>query len=80
VTSIDNYAAIDSTGNTYSVNYQYAVILPDWAKTQEMNTAFPSVNLWSATRTAKASLAKGDTGWTVQNVTAFAPIQPLPRY
>jgi len=77
VTSIDNYAAIDSTGNTYSVNYQYAVNLPDWAKTQEMNTAFPSVNLWSAPRAATASLEKGETGWTVDHVTAFVPIRPL---
>jgi hypothetical protein len=58
------------------VKYQYAVNLPDWAKTQEMNTAFPSVNLWSATRTAKANLAKADTGWSVQSVVAFTPTLP----
>ena len=77
VNSVDNYAALDSTGNTYSVSYQYAVNLPDWAKTEEMKTAFPSIDLWSAPRTATANLAKGETGWSVQKVTAFARMHPL---
>ncbi|MGA2651319.1 MAG: hypothetical protein ABSF28_12380 [Terracidiphilus sp.] len=76
VVSVDNYTALSSTGNTYSVSYQYAVNLPDWAKTEEMKTAFPSIGLWSAPRTATANLAKGDTGWSVQHVAASSPAQP----
>jgi len=77
VTSVDSYNAVNSTGNTYSVSYQYAVNLPDWASTEEMKTAFPSVNLWSAPRAARASLEKGETGWTVDHVAALVPVQPL---
>jgi hypothetical protein len=77
VTSVDNYNAVNSTGNTYSVSYQYAVNLPDWAKTEEMKTAFPSVDLWSAPRTARADLAKGETGWSVEHVAAIVRPQPL---
>lgn len=72
VTSVDNYSASSSSGNTYSVIYQYAASLPDWAKTEEMKTAFPSINLWSGPRTATANLSKGETGWMVQNVAASA--------
>lgn len=71
VTSVDNYTAIDSSGDAYTVNYQYAVDLPDWAKTDEMKTAFPTMDRLSETRIASANLAKSDAGWTVQHVAAF---------
>jgi hypothetical protein len=77
VTSVENYAALSSSGNRYSVSYQYAVDLPDWAKTEEMKTAFRSLSLWSAPRTATANLAKGETGWLVEQVSAFVATQPL---
>lgn len=76
VTSVDNYNALNSTGNTYSVSYQYAVNLPGWAKTDEMKTGFPNVGLWSAPRTATADLDKGETGWSVEHVSASAATQP----
>jgi len=76
VTSVDNYTPVQSSGNTFSVSYQFAVNLPDWAKTEEMRTAFPSVGIWSAPRTATANLAKGETGWSVEHVTASAGSQP----
>jgi len=76
VTSVDNYTPIQPSGNTYAVSYEYTVKLPDWAKTEEMRTAFPSVGLWGAPRTATANLTKGETGWSVEHVTASAGSQP----
>jgi hypothetical protein len=76
VTSVDNYTPAQPNGNTYSVSYQYSVNLPDWAKTEEMRTAFPSVGLWGTPRAATANLTKGETGWSVQHVAATAGTQP----
>jgi hypothetical protein len=43
-----------------------------------MKTAFPFLDRMSEPRAATANLAKSDSGWTVQHVSAFADIpQPL---
>jgi hypothetical protein len=45
VTSIDN-STVNGSGSakTATVNYHYKIAdIPDWAKTQEMQTAFPSI-------------------------------------
>lgn len=72
VTAVNNYTALDSSGDAYTVSYQYDADLPDWAKTDEMKTAFPSVDRVSAPRTGTANLAKSSNGWEVQHVTALA--------
>lgn len=80
VTAVDSYTALDSNGSEYTVSYHYQADLPDWAKTDEMMTAFPSVDRVSAPRAATANLAKSDNGWQVQNVSAFARMpRPLMR-
>lgn len=73
VTSVDNYSETDSSGNAYSVNYQYAVDLPDWAKSAEMKTAFPTAARMSGPSAATATLTKSDSGWAVQHAPTTAP-------
>lgn len=68
VTSVDNYTALDSNGDEYTVIYHFGADLPDWAKTDEMKTAFPSVDRVSAPRAGTANLAKSNAGWEVQHV------------
>ena len=76
VTSVDKYTVIDYSGNAYTVSYQYVVDLPDWANTDAIKKAFPSVDRASTPRAGTANLAKGDAGWAVQDATAFAPMPP----
>jgi hypothetical protein len=70
VTAVDSYTALDSSGDAYTVSYHYDADLPDWVKTDEMMTAFPSIDRVSAPRTATANLAKSSNGWEVQHVSA----------
>lgn len=69
VISVDNYSALDFSGDAYTVSYHYEADLPDWARTDEMKTAFPSVDRVSAPRAATANLARSRNGWEVQHVT-----------
>ena len=76
VTSVSNYTALDSSEDAYTVSYQYAVDLPDWVKTDEMLTAFPSVDRVSEARSGTANLALNNNVWVVQDVSAY---MPMPR-
>lgn len=71
VSSIDGYTPSDNAdANTYSVTYHYKVSdLPDWAKSTEMQTAFPRIaREASGDETATANLTKSTNGWQVGNV------------
>lgn len=70
VTAVNNYTALDSSGDAYTVNYQFSVVLPDWVRTDEMMTAFPSIDRVSVPRAASANVVRSGTGWTVQQVMA----------
>ncbi|HSY73141.1 MAG TPA: hypothetical protein VK798_12895 [Alloacidobacterium sp.] len=69
VTSIDNFtmSTNQSGANTATVNYHYDLAgVPDWAKTQEMQTAFPNLQADLATpNTATATLLQTQNGWQV---------------
>jgi hypothetical protein len=68
VTSIDNVAlgTNQSGANTATVNYHYDVaVLPDWVKTQETQTAFPSVQADLAPASATTTLVQTQSGWQV---------------
>jgi len=73
VTAVNSFTAHDSGGDAYTVSYQYAVELPNWVKTDEMMTAFPSIDRVSAPRTATANLTRNNNGWAVQDVSAATP-------
>lgn len=74
VTAVNNYTALDSGGDAYTVSYQYSVILPDRVRTDEMMTAFPSIDRMSAPRTATANLTRSNGDWEVQDMSASAPM------
>ncbi len=69
VTSIDNVATAtnQSGANTATVNYHYDLTgVPDWAKSQETQTAFPSVQAdLSTPKTATATLVQTQDSWQV---------------
>jgi hypothetical protein len=69
VTSIDNVTmgANQNGANTATVNYHYDLSgVPDWAKSQEMQTAFPNVQADLATpKTATATLLQTQDSWQV---------------
>lgn len=71
VSSIDGYTPSDNPDATsYSVAYHYKVSdLPDWAKSTEMQTAFPRIAAAaSGDDTATANLTKSSDGWQVGGV------------
>ncbi|WP_158749288.1 hypothetical protein [Acidobacterium sp. S8] len=67
VTSIDSVTpgANQNGSNTATVNYHYDLTgVPDWAKSQEMQTAFPNVQTDMAMpKTATANLIQTQAGW-----------------
>ena len=69
VTSIDNVTmgTNQNGANTATVNYHYDLSgVPDWAKSQEMQTAFPNVQADLATpKTATATLLQTQDSWQV---------------
>jgi hypothetical protein len=69
VTSIDNVTVgtNQNGANTATVNYHYDLSgVPDWAKSQEMQTAFPNVQADMATpKTATATLLQTQDSWQV---------------
>jgi hypothetical protein len=72
VSSIDNYTPADPDAVQYSVTFHSTVSgLPDWATTQEIRTAFPSINsVTAAQQVATANLAKSSNGWQVSSIQA----------
>ena len=69
VTSIDNVTmgTNQSGANTATVTYHYDLgTVPDWAKSQEMQTAFPDVQAdLSTPKTATAKLVQTQDNWQV---------------
>ena len=69
VTSIDNVTmgTNQNGANTATVNYHYDLTgVPDWAKSQETQTAFPNVQADMATpKTATATLLQTQDSWQV---------------
>jgi hypothetical protein len=68
VTTIDNFTPADNPDATqFVVNYHYDVAsAPGWAKTAEMQTAFPKIaSDISGQLTGVATLAKSSSGWQV---------------
>ena len=67
VTSIDSSttATNQSGANTATVNYHYDMAgIPDWAKSQEIQTAFPNVQgALAGPRAAVATLVQTQNGW-----------------
>jgi hypothetical protein len=76
VTSIDAIAPDTGGATQYSVSYHFAVKLPDWANTAEIQTAFPSIVTRSSGEAATATLTKTDSGWQVQNVSPATAVPP----
>jgi len=76
VSTIDSYTpTTDQPGATTTVQYHYDFSgAPDWAKTAEVQTAFPQVqtNLSGTPRAASVSLTDTSNGWQVN-----APVQPM---
>jgi hypothetical protein len=69
VQSIDSYVVANASDSSqYTVTYRYAVLLPSWANTAEIKTAFPHVARDSGGQEATATLVKSSNGWQVQNV------------
>ena len=69
VTSIDNVSmgTNQNGANTATVNYHYDLAgVPDWAKSQETQTAFPNVQAdLSTPKTATATLLQTQDSWQV---------------
>ena len=69
MTSIDNVTmgTNQNGANTATVNYHYDLTgVPDWAKSQETQTAFPNVQADMATpKTATATLLQTQDSWQV---------------
>jgi hypothetical protein len=71
VTTVDNFTPADNPDATqYTVIYHYDVAgVPDWAKSTEMQTAFPKIAAdTSAQRAATANVVKSTNGWQVGSV------------
>jgi len=71
VTTVDSYTPADNPdASLYSVNYHYDVAgVPDWAKSAEMQTAFPKIaSDISGQQAAVANLVKTSNGWQVSNL------------
>ncbi|RRA48567.1 hypothetical protein [Acidipila sp. EB88] len=71
VTSIDNYTTSDDSkgAQVASVDYHYTIGgVADWAKTTEMQTAFPTIQAdLSGAKVDKANLINTDDGWQVSH-------------
>jgi hypothetical protein len=71
VTSIDNatMGANQNGANTATVNYHYDLAgVPDWAKTQEMQAAFPTMQADLATsKAATTTLVQTQNNWQVSS-------------
>jgi len=71
VTSIDNVATSTNQNgaNTATVSYRYDLNgVPDWAKSQETQTAFPNVQTdLSTPKTATATLVQTQDNWQVSS-------------
>jgi len=67
VTTVDNFSNNQSGGNTVVVNYHYQLSgVPDWAKSAETQTAFPTLQADLATPKADtATLMQTPSGWQV---------------
>lgn len=69
VTSIDNYSLSKNAngGNTAVVNYHYNLTgVPDWAKSQETQSAFPNVQAdLSVPKSATTALVQTKDAWQV---------------
>lgn len=69
VTSIDNYSLSKNAngGNAAAVNYHYDLTgVPDWAKSQETQSAFPNVQAdLSAPQSATTALVQTKDTWQV---------------
>jgi hypothetical protein len=76
VTSIDAIAPDTGGATQYSVNYHFALKLPDWVNTAEIQTGFPAVAAQSSGEAATATLTKADSGWLVQNVSPADSVPP----
>lgn len=71
VTSIDSYTPADNPDATqFSVTYHYHVAgVPDWAKSGEMQTAFPKIaSDTSGEQVGNATLVKSANGWQVSTL------------
>ncbi len=71
VTSIDSFTPADNPDATqFTVAYHYDLSgVPDWAKSVEMQTAFPKIAADSSgQQTASATLVKSSNGWQVNGV------------
>jgi hypothetical protein len=82
VTSIDGFRpSADSNATQYAVNYHYdATGVPDWAKTTEMKTAFPTLaSDLSGQQTATANVTKTDSGLQVASIRGSASDTSLPQ-
>jgi len=82
VTSIDSYTPSDNPdATTYSVTYHSKVAgAPDWAKSTEMQTAFPKIaEDTSGDQTATANLTKTTNGWQVGSVQRTGGGSSLPQ-
>ncbi len=71
VTSVDSFTtSSDNNGaQIANVEYHYSVAgVPDWAQTNEMKTAFPTIQAdMSGSRVDKATLINTDKGWQVSH-------------
>ncbi len=84
VTTIDNYSPADNPDATqFLVNYHYDIAsVPGWAKTAEMQTAFPKIAAdTSGAQAAAATLVKSSNGWQVSTPAGVTtgddkPVQP----
>lgn len=82
VTSVDAYTPADNPDATqYSVTYHYDLSgVPDWAKSVEMQTAFPRIAADTAgQQTASATLVKTSSGWQVNSVQPAGGSSALPQ-
>ena len=81
VTSIDSYTPSTQDANSYSVTYHSKVAdVPDWAKSTEMQTAFPKIaEDTSGNQTAMANLTKTTNGWQVGSVQSTGGGSSLPQ-
>jgi hypothetical protein len=82
VTSVDAYTPADNPDATqYAVTYHYDVTgVPDWAKSAEMQTAFPRIAAdISGQQIATATVVKTSNGWQVQSVQPASGGSALPQ-
>jgi hypothetical protein len=82
VSSINSYSPSDNPNATsYSVTYNYKVdSLPDWAKSAEVQTAFPKIaSDANGSGMAMANLTQSTNGWQVGSVQPAGGSSSLPQ-